>query len=133
MKFGKQLQGTMVAEWSDYYVDYKALKKQIKLIAAKGATPPVQVEQFVALLLEQLEAVNMFFKTEQASVMAKWKTIDMAMIQASTDADKAIMIHWLRQRLQSSSNSSKQDDTDISLPAEGVSAKLKASKHQLSL
>jgi hypothetical protein len=90
------------------------------------------VEQFVDLLVEQLEAVNMFFKTEQAGLMAKWKTIDMLMIQAPTDSDKAIMTQWLRQRLQSSSDSSELADSDI-LPAGGMSAKLKASKHQLSL
>lgn len=132
MKFGKQLQGTMVSEWADYYVDYKALKKHIKAISSSGAMPPVQVEQFVQLLSEQLDAVNMFFNTEQASVMAKWKTIDMLMIQAPTEAEKAIMTHWLKQRLQTSS-SSGTGDTDISLPPGGVSATLKASKHQLSL
>lgn len=133
MKFGKQLQGTMVAEWSDYYVDYKTLKKEIKAISSTDASPPAQVERFVELLVEQLEGVNMFFTTEQASVVAKWKTIDVLMIQAPTAADKAMMIQWLRERLRSNSDSRGEKGSDTTLPTGRMAAKLKASMHQLSL
>lgn len=102
MKFGKQLQSTMVAQWAEYYVDYKSIKQEIKEIGASGVSPPARVERFVELLAEQLETVNMFFKTEQASVMAKWKTIDINSIQA-TDEDKASMVQWLIQRQQGDS------------------------------
>ena len=65
--------------------------------------------------------------------MAKWKTIDMANIQAPTDQDKATMVQWLRQRLRVSTGSDQEGGSEMVAPAGRMSAKLKASKHQLSL
>ena len=135
MKFGKQLQSTMVSGWWDYYVDYKALKKEIKAISSSDALPPVQVERFVEMLAQQLDGVNMFFKTEEASVMAKWKTIDMFMIENLTEGDKAAMVQWLKQRLQTSSGSDKDSSNSEreNLLGGRASSKLKAGRHQLGL
>jgi len=101
MKFGKQLQGTMVPEWSSYYMDYKALKKEIKQLAAAEEAPShVKVERFVEQLGSQLDGVNAFFKAEEASVMAKWRTIDLIMMDSISPEDKQEMTEWLRARLQ---------------------------------
>ena len=121
MKFGKQLQGTMVPEWSSYYMDYKALKKEIKQLAAAEAVPShVKVERFVEQLGSQLDGVNAFFKAEEASVMAKWRTIDLIMMDSISPEDKQEMTEWLRARLQTNAG------------APGVEAP-RASRNQLGL
>ena len=66
MKFGKQLQATLVQDWGNHYVDYKSMKQLIK--DSTSDEPAVRLQKFVALLASQLEQVN------KAVVLRLWLT-----------------------------------------------------------
>ena len=101
MKFGKRLRSTLVQGWEAHYVDYTAIKGLIKVLTAPGSghNPASQTQQFVQLLNQQLTAVNAFFQCEEAGIQAKWRSIDIAMIQSIPEKQMQAAREWLQMRL----------------------------------
>eukprot|EP01045_Picozoa_sp_COSAG04_P050922 COSAG04_NODE_20889_length_384_cov_0.768421_1_plen_106_part_01 len=101
MKFGKRLRSTLVQGWEAHYVDYTAIKGLIKVLTAPGLghNSASQTQQFVQLLNQQLTAVNAFFQCEEAGIQAKWRSIDMAMIQSIPEGQMQAAREWLQMRL----------------------------------
>ncbi|KAI9216153.1 hypothetical protein BC828DRAFT_18026, partial [Blastocladiella britannica] len=61
MKFGAHLQSLQYSEWRFYYLDYDALKKQVKQMAAAGASCPEPLEkEFIDILDKELQKVVSF-------------------------------------------------------------------------
>jgi|Transcript_1196 hypothetical protein len=67
MKFGKQLQHQLHPDWGMHYVNYKQLKRAIKI--AKPGTKGTAY--FQSQVHEQLQAVNMFYASKEQS-LSKW-------------------------------------------------------------
>jgi SPX domain protein involved in polyphosphate accumulation len=79
MKFGKQLQASLVPGWAPHYVDYKAMKQLLKGAPHTGRQagretdePTARLHAFVTLLISQLERVNGFFGLMESRVCAQW-------------------------------------------------------------
>ena len=79
MKFGKQLQASLVPGWAPHYVDYKAMKQLLKGAPHTGRQagretdePTARLHAFVTLLISQLERVNGFFGLMESQVCAQW-------------------------------------------------------------
>ena len=78
MKFGKQLQSTLVREWAAHYVDYKSMKQLIK--DSGSDEPAVRLQKFVANLSSQLEHVNAFFVSMETQLYAQWQGTNMSLV-----------------------------------------------------
>jgi hypothetical protein len=92
MKFGKQLQATLVQDWGNHYVDYKSMKQLIK--DSTSDEPAVRLQNFVALLASQLEQVNKFFVSKETELCAQWRATNMGLVAELSEQPAAA--GWLR-------------------------------------
>jgi hypothetical protein len=101
MKFGHQLEETLVSAWAEHYVDYKAMKKLIKQLLAEvpRKTPPEQAREFTTLLERQLDSVNAFYAYEEAGLMAKWRAVDLSRLNSLPSSDVRMCRAWLKNRI----------------------------------
>ena len=84
MKFGKQLRAEQNFIWMGGYVDYNELKKAVKQFAAVARAgsclcQPISAEdivgKFMQLLMAQLDQIDEFFGTIQATLVAHWEAV----------------------------------------------------------
>ncbi|PRT52598.1 Glycerophosphodiester phosphodiesterase GDE1 [Wickerhamiella sorbophila] len=77
MKFAKSLLRNQVPEWSEYYIDYKALKKLVNQAAAapEGTERETASQPFFFQLDRNAEIVDTFFNSRFAEYMRRLKHV----------------------------------------------------------
>lgn len=73
MKFGKLLSGRVCPAWSGHYLDYKDLKKFIKLCHQILSTPQERHDAFMEKFNRQLEKLDDFFLVQISNIENNYK------------------------------------------------------------
>lgn len=76
MKFGKNLPRNQVPEWSSFYIDYKGLKKLIRVaVHSKQSGAVVDLAPFLFALDRSIEIVDSFFNKRLADAQRRLKLL----------------------------------------------------------
>ncbi|KZV90563.1 SPX-domain-containing protein [Exidia glandulosa HHB12029] len=86
MKFGRRLASERYAAWRPYYLDYNALKKQLKQRTSEGDWTDADEDHFKALLSSELEKVYTFQKAKTSELVNRIK---------SAETDVQALVHGL--------------------------------------
>ncbi|RLV91695.1 Glycerophosphodiester phosphodiesterase GDE1 [Spathaspora sp. JA1] len=101
MKFGKIFQAQLIPEWSIYYMNYKALKKLIKLITDRQpeANPEIVSETLACFFFEidrDIEQVDSFYNTKFQEYNRRLDRVikfdSSAHIESSDELDEIVSI-----------------------------------------
>lgn len=80
MKFGRDLESSMVKEWIEGYCDYNALKKMLKQITGPEGSDAGDHTSFFLKVEEELQKVNQFY-------LGKLNEVEAQLQPADQDAD----------------------------------------------
>jgi cytidyltransferase-like protein len=87
MKFGKNLRENTLKEWRFYAVDYKALKKSLKLKQQQDDSP--DTNEFFRLLMESEHKLDKFYHDKEKWAVGYIKTLEER-VEALRDASSTI-------------------------------------------
>eukprot|EP00004_Rigifila_ramosa_P024271 TRINITY_DN6982_c0_g1_i4.p1 TRINITY_DN6982_c0_g1~~TRINITY_DN6982_c0_g1_i4.p1 ORF type:complete len:776 (-),score=185.63 TRINITY_DN6982_c0_g1_i4:8-2335(-) len=72
MKFGKYLEEHLVPEWDSQYVDYKAWRKQIKILIESKSTSAEAAAALTELFEKELQKINTFFFAQENVIIHRF-------------------------------------------------------------
>ncbi|KDQ14895.1 hypothetical protein BOTBODRAFT_32261 [Botryobasidium botryosum FD-172 SS1] len=151
MKFGRKIKSSLYAEWRGNYLDYDALKKELKFRTEAGRSWREQDEQeFKDMLVAELEKIHAFQKTKANELANRIREAEGAVkvLMADFDDEEEEEAHRNRHSdgfqadlERADDGGSDDDDDDESLDAleekfrelEEVVATLVADVHDLAL
>lgn len=100
MKFNKELLASALPEWRLYFLDYKALKKVIKLVGGDDVVPPAgsgqtmldqptpETAQFWVTLEKELVKIHRFYQLKSAWAARQLSAVESAVSGLELDSDR---------------------------------------------